>query len=154
MVRAVAAAAVAVAVGLPVAAAAASPTKAQFIRSGDALCARTIVLLQPIRARAAAAKTLPVEQKWAAAASIWAAQIRIQEQFATQFKALGLPAGDAKARRFAPGLAHGVTLARAVQQAFAHRSNSQLASSLPAYISFTLSFNRSVRAYGFRTCGL
>jgi uncharacterized membrane protein YccF (DUF307 family) len=154
VVRAAAVAAVVLAVALPASAAAASPTKAEFIRSGDALCARTMVLLKPIRARAAAAKTLPTEQKWVEVASIWSAQIRIQEQFAAKFKALGVPVADAKALRFGPGLDRGVTLARAVQRGFAQRSNSLLASALPAYINFTITFNRGVRTYGFRTCGL
>jgi len=52
---------------LPVGAAHAAPTKAQFIRQGDALCLQVQRDLAPLRRRAEAAKSLPESQQWAAA---------------------------------------------------------------------------------------
>jgi hypothetical protein len=128
-------------------------TKRELIRNGDTLCRQTAVALRPVRERAQATKSLPEEQQWGAVASIWASQIRIQEQFRTKFNRLGVPAGDAQARSFGPALDRGLALARAVQQGFARRSQSQLAVALPRYLAFTLAFNRRVHAYGFRVCG-
>jgi hypothetical protein len=147
-----AAIAVAAALALP-SIAAASVTKRELIRNGDALCRQTALALKPVRERAQAAKSLPQDQQWGAVASIWATQIRIQEQFTVKFKRLGVPAGDAQARSFAPGLDRGLALARAVQQGFAQRSQSQVALAIPRYLEFTLAFNRRVHSYGFRVCG-
>jgi hypothetical protein len=147
-----AALAVAAALALP-SVAAASVTKREFIRNGDALCRQTALALKPVSARAQAAKSLPQEQQWAAVASIWASQIRIQEQFRSRFKQLGVPAGDVQARSFGGGLDRGLVLARAVQQAFARRNESQVGLALHRYLEFTLAFNQRVHAYGFRVCG-
>ena len=133
--------------------AAASVTKGELIRNGDALCRQTGLMLKPLRERAQTVKSLPEEQQWGAVASIWASQIRIQEQFRVRFNRLGVPAGDVQARSFVPGIDRGLALARAVQQGFARRNKSQVALALPRYLEFTLAFNRRVHAYGFRVCG-
>jgi hypothetical protein len=135
------------------ASASASPTRGDFIRRGDALCAQTKLLMKPIRARAQAAETLPTAQKWLAVASLWADQVRIQEQFTAKFKAIGVPAGDTTARTLRAGLDRGVLLARRVHEGFVRRSQTLLSRALPAYIDFTVGLNRRVHAYGFRVCG-
>src|SRR3954452_7711777 len=147
-----AALAVVVALSLP-SLAAASVTKRELIRNGDALCRETALMLKPVRERAQAAKSLPQAQQWTEVAAIWASQIRIQERFRMRFNGIGTPAADAQAHHFGPGLDRGLALARAVQAGFARRSESQVALALPRYLEFTLAFNRSVRAYGFRVCG-
>ena len=136
-----------------VGAAQAAPTRAEFIRQGDAVCAQTQRELAPIRARAQAAKLLPQSQQWGAVAALWADQIRIQRRFVARMKAIGTPAGDVVAQKLVAALARGVTLAVAVQRGFAERDSAALSSALPAYLSFTLALNRRVVAYGFRRCG-
>ncbi len=136
-----------------VGAAQAAPTRTEFIRKGDAVCVQTQRELAPIRARAQAAKLLPQSEQWAAAAAIWAAQIRIQERFVGRMKAIGTPAGDVVAQRLVASLARGVTLAVAVQRGFANRDSAALSTALPAYITFTLALNKRVVAYGFQRCG-
>jgi hypothetical protein len=131
----------------------AAPTKAQFIRRGDALCGQVQRDLAPLRRRAEAAKSLPEAQKWVAVTALWSDQIRIQARFIPRFRAIGVPAGDATARSLTSGLDRGLLLARRVRAAFAARSTRALAIALPAYVRFTLSLNRRVRAYGFRLCG-
>lgn len=142
-------------VGLALAAdvALAAPTKTQFIRQGDALCGQVLRELAPLQSRAEAAKSLPTTRKWVAATTLWGDQIRIQVRFITRFRALGVPAGDAKARSLISGLDRDLLLARRVRSAFAARDTGALATALPAYATFTLSLNRRVRAYGFRVCG-
>ena len=131
----------------------AAPTKAEFIRKGDAVCRQTQRELVPIRERAQAAKALPQSQQWAATADIWADQIQIQRRFVTRFRAIGLPTGNREAARLVSSLARGVTLATQVQRGFAERDTTALSVALPAYLKYTLSLNRRVVAFGFRVCG-
>jgi hypothetical protein len=134
-------------------AASAAPTKAQFIRQGDALCTQVQRDLVPLRRRAQAAKSLPQSRQWAAVEQIWADQIRIQARFNTRLRAVGVPTGDSKARAIISGLDRGLALARRVHDGFARKSTTTLAVALPDYIRFTMSLNRRVVAYGFRVCG-
>jgi hypothetical protein len=131
----------------------AAPTKAEFIRQGDALCRQAQRDLAPLRRQAQAAKSLPEAQQWVAATRLWTAQVRIQARFNARFRALGLPAGDSTARSLVLGLERGLVLARRVRNAFAARSTTALASSLSAYVRFTTALNRRVAAYGFQVCG-
>jgi len=132
---------------------AATPTKAQFIRQGDVLCRQVQQELMPLVRRAQAAKSLPAGQQWAAAESLWAEQIRIQARFTARLRAVGVPSGDAKAHSIVLGLDRGLVLARRVRDAFARRSTTSLAVTLPEYLRFTVSLNRRVAAYGFKVCG-
>ena len=134
-------------------ASAASPTKREFIRRGDSLCMDVARQLVPIRRRAEAAKSLPEDRRWAAAARIWTDQIAIQKRFNANFRAIGVPAGDRSAARLVSGLERGVVLALRIRDGFAMRDTAELALSLPAYIDFTVALNARVRAYGFRACG-
>jgi hypothetical protein len=138
---------------LAVEAAFAAPTKAEFIRQGDALCKQVQRELAPLRRRAEAAKSLPQAQQWAAVSRLWTDQIRIQARFNARFRGLGLPGGDATARSIVSGLDRGLVLARRVRDGFAARSTSALATALPAYVRFTTALNRRVAAYGFNVCG-
>jgi hypothetical protein len=99
---------------LPVSAAHAAPTKAQFIRQGDALCLGVQRELAPLRRRAEAAKA-PESRQWAAAQRLWADQIRIQARFTARLRAVGVPTGDSKARSIVLGLDRGLVLARRVR---------------------------------------
>jgi hypothetical protein len=139
--------------GLSVSAAFAAPTKAQFIRQGDALCRDVQRELVPLVRRAQAAKSLPESRQWAAAERLWADQIRIQARFTTRLRAVGVPTGDPKARSIVLGLDRGLVLARRVRDAFARRSTTSLAVALPEYVRFTVSLNRRVAVYGFKVCG-
>ncbi len=138
---------------LSVGAAQAAPTKAQFIRQGDALCREVQRELAPLVRRAQVAKSLPASRQWAAAERLWADQIRVQARFTARLRAVGLPTGDSKARSIVLGLGRGLVLARRVRDAFARRSTTSLAVALPEYIRFTVSLNRRVAAYGFKVCG-
>jgi hypothetical protein len=131
----------------------AAPTRSEFIRKGDAVCAQTQRELVPLVARAQEAKLLPRSQQWGAAATLWADQIRIQKRFVVRFRAIGTPTGDTVAQKLVGGLANGVTLATRVQRGFAERNEALLSKALPAYLSFTLALNTRVARYGFRTCG-
>jgi hypothetical protein len=132
----------------------ANPTKNQFIWRGDALCERVLYIeLAPIRDQARVAKALPVAKKWAAGVQLWNDQIRIQEKFTARFRAIGIPRGDAEARRLVNGLDRGIVLARKVRDAFASRRLPPLAAALEAYLEYTATLNGQVRAYGFRVCG-
>lgn len=144
---------VGLALALSAGAAQAAPTKAQFIRQGDALCRDVQRELAPLVRRAQAAKSLPVSRQWPAALRLWTDQIRIQARFTTRLRAVGLPTGDAKARSIVLGLDRGLVLARRVRDAFARRSTTSLAVALPEYIRFTMLLNRRVAAYGFKVCG-
>ena len=130
-----------------------TPTKAQFIRQGDALCTKTQQELLPIRRQAEAAKSLPASQKWAAATRVWTLQLQIQARFNARFRAIGTPPGDDVARNLTGGFDRGLLLARRVRNAFAARSTNALASALPTYLRFTISLNRRVASYGFHVCG-
>jgi hypothetical protein len=141
------------ALALSAGAALAAPTKAQFIRQGDAICRQVQRELVPLASRAQAVKSLPVSQQWAAAERLWADQIRIQARFTARLRAIGVPRGDSKARSIVLGLDRGLVLARRVRDAFARRSTTSLAAALPEYIRFTMSLNRRVAAYGFKVCG-
>jgi hypothetical protein len=134
-------------------AAQAAPSRSEFIRKGDEACAQTKRELVPLVARAQQAKVLPQSEQWAAAAALWADQIRIQKRFVVRFKAIGTPAGDTVAQKLVASLASGVTLAIRVQRGFAERNQVLLSTALPAYLRFTLALNKRVAAYGFRTCG-
>jgi hypothetical protein len=136
-----------------VAAAQAAPTRAEFIRKGDAVCVQTQKELVPLRARAQAAKLLPQREQWAAAATIWADQIRIQRRFVARMTAIGTPTGDLAARRITRSLTRSVSFAVAVQRAFAERNARDLSPALSAYLEFTVALNRRVVSYGFRRCG-
>jgi hypothetical protein len=135
-----------------VGAASAAPTKAQFIRKGDALCREVQRELAPLRRRAQAAKSMPESRQWAAVERLWADQIRIQARFTARLHAVGLPAGDSEARSIVLGLDRGLVLARRVRDRFAKRS-ATVGVALTAYARFTLSLNRRVAAYGFKVCG-
>jgi hypothetical protein len=137
-----------------VATAASTPTRAEFIRKGDALCAQVKRQLVPVTRRAEAAKSLPDSQKWAAVADIWSDQITIQRRFVRRFHDVGVPANDARARVIVKGLDRGVVLAVRVQKAFATRNEAAIPKALNDYVGFTLTLNARVRAYGFRVCGL
>lgn len=131
----------------------ASPSKAEFIRKGDALCTDTKRALVPVRARAQAATTLPTDAKWRATADIWVDQIAIQRRFVTKLRALGTPAGDRTAADLVSRVARGVPLAVQIQRGFADRDTTRLPTLLSDYVTFTLELNRRVVAYGFRVCG-
>jgi hypothetical protein len=137
---------------LAVGAASAAPTKAQFIRKGDALCRDVRRELAPLRQRAQAAKSMPESQQWAAVERLWADQIRIQARFTARLRAVGVPTGDTQARSIVFGLDRGLVLARRVRDRFAKRS-ATVGVALTAYVRFTLSLNRRVAAYGFNVCG-
>jgi hypothetical protein len=134
-------------------AAGAAPTRAQFIRAGDALCRQVQRQLVPLRRQATAAQSLPATQKWAAVTRIWTTQVGVQARFNARFRTLGVPARDAAARRIVSGLDRGLALARRVRNGFAGRDTATLASALPAYVRFTVQLNRRVAAYGFSVCG-
>jgi len=138
---------------LCVGAASAAPTRAQFIRQGDALCTQVKRDLVPVRRQAEAAKALPRAQMWSAVTRLWTSQIQIQRRFTLRFHALGLPAGDSRAHGIVSGLDLGLVLATRVRNGFASRSTSALATALPAYLRHTVSLNKRVVAYGFRVCG-
>lgn len=131
----------------------AATTRPELIRKGDALCVRVKRELAPLRVRAQAANNLPEDQKWPAAAELWADQILIQKRFVKRFHAIGLPPNDRRARLLSRGLDRGVVLAQRVQRAFAQHDATALSGALRAYIAFTLDLNRRTRAYGFRVCG-
>ena len=131
----------------------ASPSKAEFIRQGDALCTQTKRALVPIRARAQAAKSLPEDAKWRATAEIWADQVAIQRRFVTRFRAIGTPAGDRAATDLVSRMARGIPLAVNIQRSFARRDTTRLPALLSGYLDLTLNLNRRVAAYGFRVCG-
>jgi hypothetical protein len=131
----------------------ANPSKAEFIRKGDALCTQTKKALAPIQARAQAAKTLPTDAKWQATADIWADQIAIQRRFITKFRAIGTPAGDRTATSLVSTMSKGLTHAVNVQRGFANRDTARLPGALSSYVTFTLNLNRRVALYGFRVCG-
>ncbi len=131
----------------------AAPTRGEFIRKGDAVCAQTKKELAPILARAQAAKLLPPSEQLGAVTAIWADQVRIQKRFVARFRTIGTPAGDTVAQKLVASLAHGVTLAIRVQRGFAERDATSLSLDLPAYLKFTQSLNKRVAAYGFRVCG-
>jgi hypothetical protein len=131
----------------------AAPTRAEFIRQGDALCREVQRELVPLRRQAEAAKSLPQGRQWAAVTRIWKAQVSIQAHFNARFHALGIPARDSAARSLVSGLDRGLVLAKRVRDAFAARDTATLANALPAYVRFTLSLNRRVVAYGFSVCG-
>lgn len=133
--------------------ASAAPTKREFIRKGDAVCADVAHQLLPLRRRAEAAKSLPESKQWAAVADIWTDQVAIQKRFVERFRAIGTPTRDTAAARLVTSLDRGLVLARRVRDGFAKRDERALASALPAYIEFTLALNRRVQAYGFRVCG-
>jgi hypothetical protein len=132
---------------------AAVPSRGEFIRKGDALCARVKREMTPVVARAEEARKLPESRQWAAVADIWADQIAIQRRFVARFRALGAPRNDRAARQIVAGLDRGVVLAERVGKAFATRNTAAIPSALRAYLEFTLSTNRRVVAYGFRVCG-
>jgi hypothetical protein len=131
----------------------AAPTRAEFIRKGDAVCAQTQRELVPVLARAQAAKLLPQGEQLAALTGMWADQIEIQKKFVGRMKAIGTPAGDGVARKLVDSLEHGVTLAVDVQRGFKDGDSAALSTALPAYVNFTFTLNRRVVVYGFRTCG-
>ena len=133
--------------------AAASPSKAEFIRKGDALCTQTKRALVPIQARAQAAKTLPDDAKWQATAELWADQIAIQRRFVVRFRAIGTPSGDRAATDLISRMARGIPLAVNIQRGYANRDTTRLPTFLSNYVNFTLNLNRRVVAYGFRACG-
>ena len=137
----------------PAAASAAAPTKREFIRKGDALCADAARQLRPLRARAEAAQSLPEAQKWAAAADLWNAQVRIQKNFVARFHTIGVPSGDIAARSLVARLDRALVLAGRVRDGFARRDTGLLAQVLPEYVRFTTSLNRRVVRYGFNVCG-
>jgi len=134
-------------------AAAAAPSRAEFIRRGDDLCAQAKRQLLPLRRDAEAAKALPREQMWAAATRLWTKQLSIQSRFVSRFRALGLPRGDTNARVIVAGLGRGLVLTRRVRDAFAARSTPRLASGLRTFLGYTVTLNRKVVAYGFVICG-
>src|SRR5262249_6839203 len=127
--------------------------KREFIRQGDALCAQAKRELLPLRRQAEAAKSLPREQMWSAATQLWSSQLSIQRRFVNRFRALGVPAGDSRARSIVSGLGQGLLLTRRIRDAFAARSTAQLATALPAFLRYTVALNRRVVAYGFAVCG-
>lgn len=133
--------------------ASAGTSRGEFIRQGDALCARAAAEYEPVRKQAQAAALLPKAQQWAAAAEVWAKQIAIQRRFGKRFRAIGIPVADRPAARIVAGLDRGVALAVRVQRSFVARDERALASALPAYVDFTLALNKRVVAYGFRWCG-
>jgi hypothetical protein len=135
-----------------VATAASTPTRAEFIRKGDVLCAQVKRQLVSLTRRAEAAKNLPDSQKWAT--DIWGDQIRIQRRVVRLFHEIGVPANDARARVIVKGLDRGVVLAVRVEKAFARRDEAAIPEALNDYVSFTLTLNARVRAYGFRVCGV
>ena len=147
------AAIVTLALGATAPTAVAASTKAEFIKRGDVLCAGMARELAPLRRRAEAAYALPEDKRMAAAAAIWSDQIRMQIRFNQRLRAIGAPPNDAAARSLLAQLERGVVLARRIRDAFADARIASLASTLPAYIEFTLKLNRQVRAYGFRVCG-
>jgi hypothetical protein len=133
--------------------AATMPTRAEFIRKGDALCTQVKRELVPVRRRAEAAQNLPESEQWAEVADIWSDQIRIQRRFVRRFHDLGVPANDRRARELVNGLDRGVVLSVRVQRAFATRNEPAIPKALNDYVRFTLTLNAKVRAYGFRVCG-
>lgn len=132
---------------------AAAPSRAQFIRQGDAVCGRFARELAPLQRKAEAAKSLPEAQRWAAVTRLWTAQVRIQARFNARFHALGVPAGDSAAGSLVSGLDRALVLARRIRAAFAARDTTALTSVLPTYVRFALSLDRRITAYGFRVCG-
>lgn len=131
----------------------AATTKAEFIKRGDVLCVRLAKEAAPLGRRAQAAMKLPEYQQWAAAAAVWSDQIRLQVRFNQQLRAIGVPPNDAAAHSLLVQLDRGVVLARRVRDAFADARIASLSSVLPAYLRYTLTLSRQIKAYGFRVCG-
>jgi hypothetical protein len=136
----------------PASTAVAASTKAEFIKRGDALCVGMAKELAPLRRRADAAYALAESRRMAAAATIWG-----DHPDPGQFQ----PAAprDRRATRRC-GRSRSARAARPRRRAcpphpgrLRERRIASLSSALPAYIGFTLTLNRKVKAYGFRVCG-
>jgi len=131
----------------------AAPTRAEFIRKGDVVCAEIQQELGSMRARAEAASRLPQREQLELLKRMWDDQIRIQKRFVDDMKEIGTPAGDDVAQELIDSLEHGVKLAEDVQDGFDDEDAAAIGKALPAYLNFTVVLNGRVADYGFRRCG-
>ena len=129
----------------------ATPTRQEFIRQGDVVCAETQQGLRPILARAQSARLAP--QSADDLRAIWEDQVELHKQFVADMKAIGTPAGDEVARNLIASLEYGLELAEDVEDAMDDADAAAIATALPAYLNLTTSLNGSFVAYGFRRCG-
>ena len=125
----------------------ATPTRAEFIRQGDAVCAQAQQELRPVLARAQSGGDVGVLM------GIWEDQVKIHKQFVADMKAIGTPSGDEVARKLIASLEYGLELADDVQDALDDGDAAAIATALPAYLNLTATLNSRLVTYGFRRCG-
>jgi hypothetical protein len=131
------------------------PTRAEYLARGDALCAEVQTEAADLarRAQELEAKELPREKLLEKAAGLWAAQIRLIEEFLARLQALGAPPADEeKVEQFAASIEEGLVIAREIQSTLAEGSEAPR-SLLVRYGRLVNEGNALAQAYGFHVCG-
>ena len=131
----------------------ATPTRAEFISQGDAVCAQTQQELRAVLARAQSARSMPQGADVNVLMGIWEDQVDLHKEFVADMKAIGTPVGDEVADGLIASLDYGLDLAEDVQDALDDRDAAAIATALPAYLNLTATLNMRLVAYGFRRCG-
>ena len=133
------------------------PTRAEYLARGDALCAEVQTEAADLSRRAqeleARSKELPRARLLEKAAGLWAAQIRLIEEFLASLQALGAPPADEeKVEQFTASIEEGLVIAREIQSTLAEGSEAPR-SLLVRYGRVVNEGNALAQAYGFHVCG-
>jgi hypothetical protein len=129
------------------------PTKKDYLARGDAICADAQAELARLQPKIKQASAASGDKQTELAAEIWREQITILDNFSSEIKALGAPAGDEeRVREFARSLDHGERLGREIT---GHLEDGEKPpqSLLDEYAQAAYRGNTLAAAYGFKVCG-
>jgi hypothetical protein len=133
------------------------PTRAEYLARGDALCAEVQTEAADLARRAqeleARSEQLPRARLLEKAAGLWAAQIRLIEEFLARLQALGAPPADEeKVEQFIASIEEGLVIAREIRSTLEAGSEAPR-SLLVRYGRVVNEGNTLAQAYGFDVCG-
>jgi hypothetical protein len=140
----------------PVTNAGPTPSKAAFIRQGDAVCREILKEAEKIDEQAAAigASDLSNENTQRTAARIWSEQIALTRKFKNKLEALGAPEGaENEVSELVATLEKAIALGDQIRTQLAAGQITDTATYVEEYANVVAEGNQQAQSFGFKVCG-
>lgn len=133
-----------------------SPSKAEFIRKGDAVCREILVEAEKIDEQAAAigARDVTNQNTQQVAAQIWAQQIALTRKFKNRLQSLGAPAGsENEVSQLVATLEDAIALGDQIRMQLADGQINETPTFVEEYANVVQEGNLQAQQFGFKVCG-
>ena len=133
-----------------------TPSRAAFIRQGDAVCREILKEAEKIDEQAAAigASDLSNENTQKSAARIWSQQIALTRKFKNRLEALGAPAGaENEVSEMVATLEEAIALGDQIRTQLAAGQITDTPTYVEEYANVVAQGNQQAQDFGFKVCG-